>query len=201
MYKENKNIVLVGMMGSGKTTVGSLIAQKIHASYIDIDSLIEKEAGKSINQIFETYGEELFRKLETKTIKKYSAYHNQVVSTGGGAVTNPVNIRELQKNSVLFYLKAKPKELFERIKEMQNRPLLKQPHPLGTLEKLLKEREKFYLMADYTINTENRQAVEIIDEIIEKYNEDEKAIKYSLSVKFYYFHIKFHYSICRTLYA
>lgn len=174
MDKQTKNIVLVGMMGAGKTTIGALLAQKIHATYVDIDSAVEKETGKTINQIFESYGEDLFRKLESKTIKKYAAYHNQVISTGGGAVSNPVNLEELQRNSILFYLKATPKELYARIKDVKNRPLLKQPNPLSVLDKLLKEREKSYQMADYTIVTSNKQAFEIIEEIIEKYNEYEE---------------------------
>ena len=166
----DRNIVLIGLMGSGKTTLGKLLSLKLEMDFIDTDVLIEKEAKKTINEIFEMYGETLFRKLETKTIKTVSKYSDKVISTGGGAVENPKNMENLKKNSVLFYLYAPANELYDRVKNDKHRPLLKTHNPVATLKHLLKKREQFYNQADFVINTVDRPSNEIIDEIIENYN-------------------------------
>lgn len=164
-----KNIVLVGLMGSGKTTAGKLIAEKSGKIFVDTDELIEQETKKSINEIFEAYGEAYFRDLEIEIIKRVSLSFNQVISTGGGAVENLTNINNLKKNGVIFYLYAPANKLFDRIKNEINRPLLRNNNPLDTLEKLLDKREKFYSLADVKIITIDRQIEEIISEIEEKY--------------------------------
>ena len=171
----SKNIVLVGLMGSGKTTVGNLIAEKLDRDFIDVDDLIEKEAHKSINDIFKLYGEALFRKLEAKIICKISPLEDQVISTGGGAVEDSNNIENLKRNGVLFYLEAPPAELYKRVRGETNRPLLNNSKPLHSLEKLLEKREKFYNLADVKINTVNKHSYDIVDKIIEAYNEYEKC--------------------------
>ena len=168
-----RNIVLIGLMGSGKTTVGNLIAQKLGKSFIDTDVLIEKEAQMTINEIFQLYGETHFRELESKIIKKLSLDSDQIISTGGGSVENQDNLKNLKETGILFYLKASAKELFERIKNENNRPLLKNNDPLNTLEKLLEKREKFYTQANFIISTENKQIDEIVNEIVEKYKKYE----------------------------
>lgn len=169
----SKNIVLVGLMGSGKTTIGKLLSKTLERELIDIDSKIEKESGKTINEIFELYGELLFRKLESKAIDSIGQEEDKVISTGGGAVQDNCNLDNLKKNGLLFYLKASPKELFARIKHDTHRPLLKNAKPQETLKKLLKQREGNYNLADYTITTDNKQANDIVNEIIEKYKNHE----------------------------
>ncbi|OGH97570.1 MAG: hypothetical protein A2104_03065 [Candidatus Melainabacteria bacterium GWF2_32_7] len=168
-----RNIVLIGLMGSGKTTVGNLIAQKLGKNFIDTDVLIEKEAQMTINEIFQLYGETHFRELESKIIKKLSLDSDQIISTGGGSVENQDNLKNLKETGILFYLKASAKKLFERIKNEDNRPLLKNDDPLKTLEKLLEKREKFYTQANFIISTENKQIDEIVNEIVEKYKKYE----------------------------
>ncbi|MDD3150869.1 MAG: shikimate kinase [Candidatus Gastranaerophilales bacterium] len=163
-----KNIVLIGLMGSGKTTIGKLLAQKLGLNFIDTDSIIEKEANKTINEIFENYGEELFRKLESNTIKEISKREEKVISTGGGIVENPENMQNLRKNGIIVYLEAGPKELYERIKGDNNRPLLKN-NPKDTLKNLFEKRSPLYKQADIIVNTEHKESYEIINEIIEKY--------------------------------
>ena len=165
-----KNIVLVGMMGAGKTTVGELLATKLNRELKDIDRVIEQEQKKSIIEIFTDDGEEVFRKLESETIEKFSNMSDLIISTGGGALEKANNLSNLQKNGIIIYLKADIEELFKRVKNETQRPLLKEQDPLEVIKKLIKKREKFYLMADITIITDNKSPEKITEEII-------KAIK------------------------
>ncbi len=165
-----KNIVLVGMMGAGKTTVGELLATKLNRELKDIDCVIEQEQKKSIIEIFTDDGEEAFRKLESETIEKFSNMSDLIISTGGGALEKANNLSNLQKNGIIIYLKADIEELFKRVKNETQRPLLKEQDPLEVIKKLIKKRKKFYLMADITIITDNKSPEKITEEII-------KAIK------------------------
>ena len=165
-----KNIVLVGMLGAGKTTVGEVLATKLNRELKDIDCVIEQEQKKSIIEIFTDDGEEAFRKLESETIEKFSNMSDLIISTGGGALEKANNLSNLQKNGIIIYLKADIEELFKRVKNETQRPLLKEQDPLEVIKKLIKKRKKFYLMADITIITDNKSPEKITEEII-------KAIK------------------------
>lgn len=165
-----KNIVLVGMMGAGKTTVGEYLSAKLNRELKDIDRVIEQEQKKSIIEIFTDDGEEVFRKLESETIEKFSNMSDLIISTGGGALEKANNLSNLQKNGIIIYLEADIEELFKRVKNETQRPLLKEQDPLEVIKKLIKKREKFYLMADITIITDNKSPEKITEEII-------KAIK------------------------
>ena len=126
---DRKNIVLIGMMGSGKSTIGHLLDAKLHDfQYLDIDKEIERFTQKHIPEIFVLNGESHFRKLEHEMIAKYSNYHNQIISTGGGVVENSKNIKLLKENGIIFYLKASADELFSRVNKsfLRNRPMLNQ---------------------------------------------------------------------------
>lgn len=165
-----KNIVLIGMMGAGKSTIGHLLDEELlDFRYVDIDKEIEKHAQKTITQIFECFGEAYFRQLEHEMTTKYASCHNLIISTGGGTVENIENIKTLQKNGVIFYLKANADELYNRIKKTTDRPMLKHPNPKQKLEELIKKREPFYQMADFEINTQNKELKTITKEILEKY--------------------------------
>lgn len=161
-----KNIVLTGLMGSGKTTVGKKLAAKLNMKFTDTDELIVKKAQKSINQIFADDGEKFFRDLESEIIKEVSNQENLVISTGGGAVIKEENINNLKKNGILFYLFAPAEELFIRIKDDNQRPLIKTENPLKTLKNLLEAREKFYNQAHFKINTQEKTPEKIVEEII-----------------------------------
>ena len=165
-----KNIVLVGMMGAGKTTVGEFLSAKFNRELKHIDRVIEQEQKKSIIEIFTNDGEEAFRQLESETIEKFSNMSDLIISTGGGALEKANNLSNLQKNGIIIYLKADIEELFKRVKNETQRPLLKEQDPLEVIKKLIKKREKFYLMADITIITDNKSPEKITEEII-------KAIK------------------------
>ena len=160
-----KNIVLVGLMGAGKTSVGEVLSKKYRLNFVDIDYIIEINAQMSISQIFSKYGENYFRELEKMTISSCSTKYNTIISTGGGALENQENITNLKKNGILVYLKASPNILYERIKEQGNRPLLQNEKPLKTLIELLKKREKNYLKSDIIIETDNKSIEEIVKEI------------------------------------
>ena len=158
------------MMGAGKSTIGHLLDEKLKDFfYLDMDKEIEKLAQKHIPEIFAQDGEEHFRMLEHQLIQKFSNYHNQVISTGGGIVENIENINLLKKNGVIFYLYAKVDTLYNRLKKTNDRPLLKHPNPKERIKELVKKREPYYKMADFEINTDNKDLVQIVQEILEKY--------------------------------
>ncbi|MDA3792560.1 MAG: shikimate kinase [Elusimicrobia bacterium] len=162
------NIVLTGMMGSGKSTVGRELAGRLDFHYIDTDKMIEKQVGKSINDIFEKVGEISFRKLEKEAARCVSVLDNFIISTGGGVVKYKENLKELKENSALIYLYAPPEILYERLKKKKDRPLLKVPDPLKKLKNILKDRKSAYNKADITIDTAGKKPSAVAKEIIEK---------------------------------
>jgi len=164
-----KNIVLIGLMGSGKTTIGKQAAEKLNMKFADTDELIVKKANKSIKLIFAEDGELFFRDLESEVIKEISEQENIVISTGGGSVLREENIDSLKKNGILFHLYAPAEELFKRIKNDTERPLINTENPVETLKIIQNRREMFYNQADYKINTSKKSPQETVDEIIKLY--------------------------------
>ena len=160
------NIILIGLPGSGKTTVGKLLAKKLEYQFIDMDSLIEEFEGLSIKDIFTQKGEEYFRELETRIIKSFSGIEKKVISTGGGTFEKEENQQLLKNLGKVIYLYTDPETIYERIKNDKGRPLLQTENPLETLKKLFSQREKNYKFADYTIDTTNNNPYNVIDEII-----------------------------------
>ena len=130
-----KNIVLIGMSGCGKTTIGKMLAQKLSMSFYDTDELIEIKHKKTIKDIFAEHGEAFFRELETETAKEASSFENAIISTGGGMILKPENMEYLKKNSLTLYLKRSVESIIETM-DASGRPLL-----LGGIEKLY-EMEK-----------------------------------------------------------
>ena len=169
-----KNIVLVGLMGAGKTSVGLCLEQKTGRQFLDSDNIIEKEQGCSISEIFEKNGEAFFRKLESEVILRISGYNDKIIATGGGSVQNLQNLEYLRKNGQIFYLKALPEELYIRIKSQNNRPLLQNENPRGTLKNLLKLREENYLKADIIIETSGKSVEDITEEILKVHYDNVK---------------------------
>ncbi|WAM34680.1 shikimate kinase [Caldicellulosiruptor morganii] len=149
-----KNIVLTGFMGSGKTTIGKLIAEKLKIDLVDTDSEIIKEFGLTIDRIFEIYGEKKFRECERKVIERVSKLENVVISTGGGVVLEPENIRLLRENGVIYFLYASPDTILKRLKDDNSRPLLKNGDKLSNIIRLLNLRMPFYKNCDFEINTD-----------------------------------------------
>ena len=144
-------LVLVGMMGAGKTTVGRRLAARLNRLFLDSDEEIEKAAQMTIPEIFEKRGEPEFRAGETRVIARVLKENNVVLATGGGAFVN-VDTRALMKaEAITVWLKAEVDILFERVSRRSNRPLLKTANPRATLEKLIEERYPIYAEADVTV--------------------------------------------------
>ena len=165
------NIVLVGMPASGKTTIGTLLAEKLDGySLYDTDSIIEKTQGMTINEIFEKFSEDYFRKLEYDTINMACTGKNRIISIGGGSFENPDNRATLLKFGKVFYLKSDLDILYYRISQDSTRPLLQRENPRQILENMLKKREENYKRAHFTVDTSSLSEDEIVRFIINETN-------------------------------
>lgn len=165
------NISLIGMMGCGKTTIGEMLAENMNFTCIDTDAEIVNEQKCSINEIFGTKGEKYFREIETNVLIKTLNNDNQIISTGGGIIKKEENIKLLKEKSIVIYLKADDKTLYERVKNNKERPLLNVEDIKEKISNLLNEREEKYQQAHHTVSTENKQPSEIVNEIIGIINE------------------------------
>ncbi len=166
------NIVLIGMSGVGKTKVGQYISKKLEMTLFDTDNIIETKYGITISDIFSNFGEQYFRSLENKIIEDVSKYNNSVISTGGGVVLNSINIYNLKKNGIIFWLKADLNTIYNNLKKdsssANTRPLLGNGLNLKErIEQLYGEREKLYASnSDYVVQVDGRTIEDVGDEII-----------------------------------
>lgn len=153
------NLYLVGLMGSGKTTVGRLLGKHYGCTFHDSDHEIESRTGVRIPLIFEIEGEAGFRKREEAVIAELTRLSGVVLATGGGAVLSPVNRDNLRNNGLVIYLRGTPEHLFERTRHDRNRPLLQTGNPLARLRELYQQRDPLYReVADVVVDT-GRQSV------------------------------------------
>jgi shikimate kinase len=146
-----KPLVLVGMMGAGKTTVGRRLAARLNRHFLDSDEEIEKAAQMTIPEIFEQRGEPEFRAGETRVIARVLKDEGIVLATGGGAFVNDETRALVKGEAISIWLKAEADILFERVSRRSNRPLLKTANPRATLEKLIEDRYPIYAEADVTV--------------------------------------------------
>lgn len=167
-----KNIVLIGMMGCGKTTVAFEL-HKILPEYelVDIDEEIEKSSGRKISEIFLKFGEPHFRLLEKDKIKKFSNLENKIISLGGGAFEDKETRKYLLDNSLVIYLEASAQEIYKRIKNEFHRPLLQKNFSVERILDLILKREINYNKAHLKINTNYKTPGEIAEEILGVINE------------------------------
>ena len=161
------NIVLVGFMGTGKTSVGQRLARRLGMTYVDTDDIIEQTAGRRITDIFNQHGELYFRELESDAVQKVSRLDDHVISTGGGVVLRAENLEFLKRNGVVFCLMATSEEIWARVKHETHRPLLKAPNPVKKIHEMLKDREAYYARADCMIRTDGVPIERVADKIIE----------------------------------
>ena len=166
MRQLSANIVLVGFMGTGKSTVGRVIAQKLGFHFIDTDDVIEQTSKAKISDIFAEHGEVYFRDLESQAVKSVALMKNQVVATGGGVVLRSSNIDLLRTGGPIFCLNATPKAIWDRVRSSRSRPLLRGPEPLKKIETLLDKRAPYYALADHQIETTGVSVDRVADEII-----------------------------------
>ena len=166
--KTKENIVFLGMMGSGKTIVGSLISKKLKKDFFDTDKIIEKELKSSILEIFKNKGEVFFRETEEKITLKILKYKNCVISLGGGAFLNKRIRKEVLSNHLSFWLKWDNQTLIKRLKNSHKRPIA---YKLSNSEliNLIKKRSNFYSKALYKVNCENLTKDELTQKIINIY--------------------------------
>ena len=153
------NISLCGMMGSGKSAIGKILANKLDYNFIDVDKMIEIEARKTIKKIFEEDGEEYFRELEEKITINILEHKKTIVSLGGGAIINKKIRNSIKKNSYNIYLNVDVEILTNRLQNSRNRPLIYKKNLKQELNSLINIREKFYQKADLIIKNEKNLIV------------------------------------------
>ena len=166
--KSKENLVFLGMMGSGKTSIGILVAKKLKLDFIDIDQEIENFFGDSIRVIFKTKGEEYFRKFEEKITLKKLRLNNTVISLGGGAFTNKKIRKEVLKNHLSFWLNLSNEILLNRIKNSKKRPLAFKASNNELID-LIKKRANIYSKALYEIDCNNKTKNEIVRNVLKNY--------------------------------
>ncbi len=169
--KLKKNLVLLGMMGSGKSTIGHLISKKLGQEFIDVDSVIEKETSIKISEIFLKKGELFFRNLEEKITLKLLENRNTIISLGGGAFINDKIRKEVLKNNLSFWLNWNAYTLMERIKKSKKRPIAFNLDETKLME-LIKNRSKIYSKAKFKINCQKLSKKEITKKIIGLYEKN-----------------------------
>ena len=169
--KSNNNLVLLGMMGSGKSTIGHLLSKNLNIELNDIDEIIEKEEGCKISEIFEKKGEICFRKIEEKITLKLLGSNKKIISLGGGGFINN-NIRnEVLSNHISFWLDWNNSTLINRIKRSKKRPIAFNLTE-NQIKKIISERSKIYSMANYKINCEKFSKDEIVKKIKDIYEKN-----------------------------
>ena len=160
------NIFLIGLMGSGKTTIGKLLSKRLDKLFFDSDQVIEERLGVKVPLIFEYEGESGFRERESNVLKDLVAKKNIILATGGGVILSSKNRELLSSNGVVIYLKADYENLAKRMENDKSRPLLQGTEIIPTLKKLFKTRDPLYTsIADYEVNTKNKKAYQIEKEI------------------------------------
>ena len=161
------NIFLVGMMGSGKSTIGKILAEKLGYQNFDTDDLVQQLAHQSISEIFEQSGEAEFRKFETQILAELSTYRRLVVSTGGGIILDPMNWSYL-RHGLVVWLDVAPDLLWQRLKADNSRPLLKTSDPFAILKEKLEQRASLYQQADVTVRVqENLDRSDVCQKVIQ----------------------------------
>ena len=165
-----QNIALIGFMGTGKSSVGQIVAQQLHFTFLDTDHVIESRTGKSISDLFAQDGEPAFRELEKKIVAELATRKKTVISTGGGLPVNPDNLASLKTHALTVCLWASAEKIWERVRSQTHRPLLNEPDPLAKIKKLLEQREPFYRQADVLLNTEMRALKDVAQQVIHQYH-------------------------------
>lgn len=170
----NYNIFLIGFMGAGKSTISDYLKNVLAMDVVEMDQCIVERQGMSISDIFETYGEEYFRELETNLLIEMQSRSNVVVSCGGGVPMRERNVAEMKKNGRVVLLTAKPETILERVKDNHDRPLLENNKNVSFIADLLeKRRAKYEAAADIVVETDGKSELEICEELIHRLREAE----------------------------
>ena len=182
--KQKKNVILIGFMGCGKTTVGLRLSYKLRIPVEDTDKLIEQEEGRSIREIFAKEGEAYFRQRETKLLEKLKDRdYARIISVGGGTPVNPVNQELLKKCGTVIYFRIRPETVYERLKGDTSRPLLQCENPLERIRELMEARKEAYEnCADIIIDVDDITVDEVLHRIVERLQGVERMDKMKLLV-------------------
>ena len=168
------NIVLIGFMGAGKTTVSDYLSTMFAMDIVEMDQVIADREEMSIPDIFATYGEEYFRNMETNLLIEMQSRKNTVISCGGGAALRERNVAEMKKNGRVVLLTASPETIYERVKDSDDRPVLNgRKNVEGISELMAQRREKYEAAADIVINTDNKNVLQICEELVQRVTEME----------------------------
>ena len=163
---DSKNIFIIGSMGSGKTSIGKILAKKNNLSFLDTDHEIIRSCGYSIPDIFEEFGEEHFRNLETEQLRKMNALENHVISTGGGIILKNDNRKLMKELGIIIFLDINISSQVDRVKNRKNRPLLNDKNLKDNLLSLKKTRDPIYKkISNYIIDVSGKERDQIINEI------------------------------------
>ena len=165
----NKSLVLTGMMGVGKSTIGRLIAKRLKTKFIDVDKIIEKKEKKTIKRIFEDHGEKYFRKLEEKTTLQILKNNKSVIALGGGAFINKEIRQKVLSSCVSVWLKVDLDKLIKRYQKNDRRPLLDKKKLNTDVKKIYLSRKKIYSLANFKINCGNIDKIKIVQKILNFY--------------------------------
>nr|WP_315021410.1 shikimate kinase [uncultured Aminipila sp.] len=167
MSNFNKHIYLIGFMGTGKSEVSKQLANAMELMVLDTDVLIEETSSMSIPEIFEQKGEAYFRSLETEVLRKISAFKRSIVSCGGGIALKDENLEIIKKTGRVILLNASAENIYMRVKNDTQRPLLKNNMNVEYIEELMKKRQTVYdKSADIIVSTDNKNILQICDEIV-----------------------------------
>jgi shikimate kinase len=159
------NLALIGFMGTGKTSVGRMVAHNLGFGFLDTDEVIQSRAGCSISDIFTKNSEQTFRTLERKLVEELATRKEMVISTGGGLPANPENLASLKAHALVVCLWLSPEKIWDRVRHQSHRPLLHDPDPQKKISELLAAREPYYKQADVLINTDLRPPREVAQQI------------------------------------
>jgi len=167
------NIVLIGFMGAGKSTVSTYLSKILASPQVEMDEEIVKKEGMSINKIFEEYGETYFRNCETNLLIELQKKNNQIISCGGGVALRDENVAEMKKNGKVVLLTASPEVILERVKDNDDRPLLRGNKNTEFISNMMEQRRpKYEAAADVVVNTDYKTVEEIAEEIVVKLTRD-----------------------------
>jgi shikimate kinase len=170
-----RNIALCGFMGTGKSSVGRIVAEQLRFAFLDTDTVIEARAGKTIAEIFSEQGEEAFRELEHRIVKELALRDHTVISTGGGLIVNPENLASLKEHALVVCLWASPETIWSRVKNQTHRPLLNEADPLATIRQLLAERAPCYKQCHVLLSTELRSPREVAQQVLHQFRVERSA--------------------------
>jgi shikimate kinase len=163
------NIALIGFMGTGKTSVGRLVADQLRFEYLDTDDLIQTQTSRTITDIFAKDGEPAFRALEQRIVEELASRTKTVIATGGGLPVNPKNLASLKSHALVVSLWSSPEKIWERVRHQSHRPLLHDEDPQAKIRELLAARAPFYKQTDVLLNTDLRSVREVAQQVVHQF--------------------------------